>query len=113
TIDVEASGNVNLDTAWLNAAGDYVGTPPPGGHIIVDAWGAGSTISWQNGWGNVKPPTGDIKLFACGGAPVTTGTNFNGETPDTTGSCSATNPVLPSYVDMDVILRLCELCHVQ
>jgi len=62
---VQASGNVNMDTSWLNASGDYVGTPPPGGHIIAYALGAGSNMSWQNGWGNVKPPTGDIKLNAC------------------------------------------------
>ena len=120
TIDVEAAGKVDLDTATLNAAGDYFGASPPcpsgsgtcgnGGHIVVSAWGSGSNLTWQNGDGDVRPnlsgpngaggttTAGDIKLNACGGTITTTGTNFNGATPTTTTNCDSSKPTLPSNV---------------
>jgi hypothetical protein len=113
TIDLEASGNVSLDGAWVNASGDFVGgTPCPdgqgacgdGGHIVVSAWGTGSDLSWQNGVGDVRPNDsggnttgGDISLNACD-VLTTTGTDFRGETPSTSNTCDNTKPTLPSYV---------------
>jgi len=116
TIDLEASGTVTLDTAFVNASGDFFGgTPCPsgsgacgaGGHIIVSAWGAGSNMSWQNGDGDVRnnddsadppPPAipgGTIDLNACG-LIDTTGTNFHGEVPTETHICDATKPTIPT-----------------
>ena len=110
TIDVEASGNVTLDGAWVNASGDFFGGSPcpsgsgacgVGGHIVIRAWGAGSNISWMTVNGDVQPnATGDITLGACN-AIDTTGTNFYGEVPAmSTGgaNCDASKPDIPSYV---------------
>lgn len=116
TIDLEASGTVTLDNAFVNASGDFFGgTPCPsgqgacgsGGHIIVKAWGVGSNISWMTGSGDVRPdnsavsppPTGgDITLNACGTID-TTGTDFHGETPSTStggANCDASKPDIPT-----------------
>ena len=114
TIRLEASGTVTLDTAWVNASGDfYGGVPCPsgsgacasGGHIIVNAWGAGSDISWTSGSGDVRnnddsadppPPAipgGDIKLNACD--VITLGADFHGEVPDQAHICDPTKPDIP------------------
>jgi parallel beta-helix repeat protein len=110
TIDVEASGTVTLDDAWLNASGDFFGgSPCPsgsgacgfGGHINVKAWGVGSDINWRKVDGDVQPNgTGDITLDACDSID-TTGTEFHGEPPATStggANCDATKPDIPSYV---------------
>jgi hypothetical protein len=116
-IDLEASGDVTLDTAWVNASGDfYGGTPCPsgsgacgsGGHILVSAWATGSDLSWTSGSGDVRsnndavsPPPfgGDISLNACGLVTTTVATDFHGETvPPNPGNCSATKPDIPDYV---------------
>ncbi len=101
TVDLEALGNINLDTAFVNASGD---SPSPsagelGGVIIVSAWNAGSTLSWQNGYGDVRPnatsaTTGIITLNAPGGVN-TTGTNFNGAVPALSAIADATKPDIP------------------
>jgi parallel beta-helix repeat protein len=100
TIDLEASGAVTLDDAWVNAAGDFVGTPPLGGHILVQAWGAGSGIAWREVDGDVQPnTTGTITLGACS-AIDTTGTEFHGETLITSSggaNCDPTKPDIPAY----------------
>jgi parallel beta-helix repeat protein len=102
TIILEASGAVTLDNSWINASGDFAGTLPLGGHIVVHAWGAGSNISWKTVNGDVQPnATGDITLAACGPTVDTTGTNFNGEAPNSStggANCDAAKPELPSYV---------------
>ena len=103
TVDLEASGNVTLDTAFVNASGDFLGGPPCpsgtgacglGGHIIVDAWGVGSNISWTSGSGDVRPDaSGDITLTACG--TITLGADFHGETPTQTNGCDPALPAIP------------------
>ncbi len=92
TIDLEASGTVTLDTAWINASGDFDAV---GGHIIVSAWGAGSNLSWQNGVGDVRPvASGAIDLNAPGSI-TTTGTEFYSEVPTQTNTADATKPDIP------------------
>ena len=99
TIDLEALGDVTLNGASLNASGDFgPGTLPPGGHIIVSAWGSGppaSNLSWTTGSGDVRPPTGDIKLNACG--TITQGADFHGEVAITTNVCDNSKPTFPVY----------------
>jgi hypothetical protein len=106
TIDLEASGNVTLLNAWVNASGAFdSGTPPNGGHILVSAWGALSTLSWTNGDGDVQPDaTGDIKLNACAGiASITiTGTEFHGEVPALSANCVPTT-LIPVSIDGDIV----------
>lgn len=107
TIRLEASGTVTLDDAFVNASGDFVGTPPNGGHIIVSAWGAGSDLLWRNGDGDVRPiATGEIELNACD-LIDTTGTEFHGEDTDLvtpmiiTSICDATKPTIPTIAIID------------
>jgi hypothetical protein len=106
TIDLEASGNVTLLNAWVNASGDFApGTPGGGGHILVSAWGALSTLSWTNGDGDVQPDaTGDIKLNACAGvlSITTTGTDFHGEVPALSANCVPTT-LIPVSIDGDIV----------
>ena len=92
TIDLEASGTVTLDTAFVNASGDFDAI---GGHIVVSAWGAGSNLIWRNGDGDVRPiASGTIDLNACG-LIDTLGTDFHGEVPTQTHICDATKPDIP------------------
>lgn len=119
TIDLEASGNVTLDNAFVNASGDFFGGSPcpdgqgacgDGGHIIVKAWGTGSNISWEPGDGDVRTNDsggnvtgGDIKLYACGSIFITT-TEFHGETAATStggANCDVTKPTIPTILPID------------
>jgi hypothetical protein len=119
TVDLEASGNVTLDNAFVNASGDFFGGSPcpsgsgacgDGGHIIVKAWGTGSNISWEPGDGDVRTNDsggnvtgGDIKLYACGSIFATT-TEFHGETAATStggANCDVTKPTIPTIDPID------------
>ena len=81
---VQATQAVNLDTADLEAKGTT-----SGGKISVRSFK--SSLSWQNGIGDVRPnATGTINLQACT-TVTTTGTNFNGEAPAVViGPCTGT-----------------------
>ena len=100
-VRLEASGQVTLDTAFVNATGDFNpnGGVGLGGHIFVASWL--DDISWQNGDGDVRPATGDITLNVCvPGTITTTGTNFHGEIPITPGACDPDGPDLPTTYDV-------------
>lgn len=110
-IDLQANGTANLDTARLDATGDYneTGGYGSGGDISVQSTSA--NLSWKNGVGDVRPTGTDnvgvvlpaanrgvITLTHCTGID-TTGTSFpnNGlpaTTPTTVAACVA-SPVLP------------------
>ena len=102
TIDLEASGTVTLDTAWVNASGDFFGGAPcpsgsgacgVGGHIIVSSWG--SDLIWRTGSGDVRPnASGDHRPQRLR-LDRTTGTDFHGEVPTLTHICDATKPDIP------------------
>lgn len=97
-IVVEAALDVTLDTAHLDAHGDFVPTVGIGGQIAVRSFQ--QDVSWQNGIGDVRDnATGTIALTACGDV-TTTGTNFNGEVPtvDDTACPPPSEPSFKAYV---------------
>lgn len=53
TISIEAYGAVNLNTATIEAKGDYVPTIGSGGFVDIRSFN--NTIVWQNGTGDVRP----------------------------------------------------------
>ncbi|MGN6184628.1 MAG: tandem-95 repeat protein [Thermoanaerobaculia bacterium] len=111
SIDIAAKGNVNLDGASIRAVGDFnTGNPNRGGGTIAVRSYSGN-VSWQNGFGEVRPvgsssgltpaDQGSIVLTACGSVN-TTGSSFpvmgvaTSVFPEThTGVCSPAAPSLP------------------
>jgi hypothetical protein len=114
TVEISAKDDVSLNTAVVDASGDYSSTNSnrAGGSISVRAY-SGDVI-WTSGSGDVRPigstsgialaDQGTIVLTACGTVD-TTGSTFpvNGTAttvfPEThTGTCSPAAPSLPSGV---------------
>ena len=108
TINLSAKGNVNLNTASLDATGDFItgNSNRKGGAINVRSH-SGSVI-WTNGVGDARPTgssvpaanRGTITITHCTGA-TTTGTSFPtngppvGAYPTIASSCSPAAPSLP------------------
>jgi hypothetical protein len=114
SVQIDAKGDVTLNTAEIRAHGDFNtnNSNRGGGSIAVRSWSG--NVSWQNGVGEVRPvgstsglalaDQGRITIDACGSIN-TTGTSFpvmgvaTSPLPDTnTGVCSPAAPSLPSGV---------------
>jgi VCBS repeat-containing protein len=109
-VNVSASGNINLDTAKIDAAGDddTGNNDRAGGSIDVRSYSGG--VSWQNGSGDVRPTgtasgvalakQGTIRISYCTTYDAS-GTSFfangtpNAPWPNVTQSCSPAAPALP------------------
>ncbi|HJQ36869.1 MAG TPA: hypothetical protein VKB93_07005, partial [Thermoanaerobaculia bacterium] len=114
TVELSAKGDVNLNTAVIDASGDYSSnnSSRAGGSITARSYS--EDVIWTSGSGDVRPvgstsgialaDQGTIVLTACGTVD-TTGSSFpvNGTAtsvfPEThTGTCSPAAPSLPSGV---------------
>ena len=107
-INLSAKGNVVLNTAALNATGDFTTTSGSrkGGAINVRSYSG--SVTWTNGVGDARPTgsavpaanRGTITITHCTGA-TTTGTSFPtngapvGAYPTIVSSCSPAAPSLP------------------
>jgi hypothetical protein len=113
-ISLSAKGNVNLDTAVLNAVGDFNTNNSNRGGGAINVRSYSGNVIWTNGVGEVRPvgstsglvpaDQGTIVITACGSIN-TTGTSFpvmgtaTSPLPDThTGVCSPAAPSLPAGV---------------
>jgi hypothetical protein len=111
TIDIAAKSDVNLDTAVLQAIGDFSTNNPNRGGGAISVRSYSGNVIWTNGVGEVRPvgsnsglvpaDQGTIVLTACG-TINTTGTSFpvmgtaTSVFPEThTGVCSPSAPSLP------------------
>jgi VCBS repeat-containing protein len=109
-VNIRAAGNVNLDTAKIDASGDADSgnTDRAGGAITVRSHSG--AVSWQNGFGDVRPTgtssgialakQGTIAISYCTSYNAN-GTSFpangtpNAPWPNVTQSCSPGAPALP------------------
>ena len=110
-ITTQASQGINLNTSSIFARGDFVATGGFGNGGQINIRSFNSSISWQNGVGDVQPTgitipaaqRGIIALTACT-TVTTTATSFPSTgaatTPSsTTGTCGGA-PVIPTYASL-------------
>ena len=109
-INVSAKGNINLDTALINASGDFAtgSNTRKGGAIDIRSYSG--SVSWQNGTGDVRPTgsssgiaaasQGTITITHCSGYTLA-GSSFPtngapvGTFPTIVQTCSPAGPSLP------------------
>ena len=99
-INIEAFGNIDLDTATIFARGDFIATGGYGGGGTLTARSYNGSLSWQNGVGDVRPtgidPPPPPTLTNPGTITLTYNTTINlTGTPFITGGVGPLPPIVP------------------
>ena len=92
---------VTLDTAWVNASGDFgAGTLPIGGHIVVSAWGRQQLELEERRRRRPTFASGDIELNA-GGTITTRVPTSTVAAPTLTHTATPAKPDIPVITVID------------